>query len=72
MNTNAVPTDAVDSVLHVVPPSWRPWIVVLVTLGPTLSRFGYALYAGRGLVGAVHGILFGTNQTKSQDEQSKP
>lgn len=70
--TNAVPSDAVDSILHVVPPSLRPWIVVLVTLGPTLTRFGYALYAGRGIVGAIHGILFGTNQAKADAPLTTP
>ncbi len=61
MNTNAVPTDAL---VNAAPPSWKPWILAGSAMLPFISRFAYGLYSGRGVVGAVHGLLFGTNQTK--------
>lgn len=63
--TNSIPPEVIDAVKAAVPQSYWPWVWLgLVTL-PFATRLLYALYAGRGAFGAVHGVLFGTNETKT-------
>jgi hypothetical protein len=53
-----------NTLLNIIPPKWHPWIIIGALATPYVTRFGYALYARRGLFGAIHGFLFGTNSVK--------
>lgn len=70
-STNIVPSAVTDAVAH-APTSWQPWILAGISLFPFFTRFIYGLYSQRGIVGAVHGLLFGTNEVKEKVPTSIP
>ena len=50
-----------NSALSIVPAKYQPIIALGIVYFPYITRGAFALYNGKGIVGAVKGILFGTN-----------
>jgi len=48
-------------ILNLIPEKYRGWVLVAAWALPYVTRAAHSLYTGRGIVGAVKGILFGTN-----------
>lgn len=53
--------DALNSALGIIPEKFRPWFLLLSIWGPYLTRACHAFASGRGLVGSISAVLFGTN-----------
>jgi len=66
MNTNEIAGSSLNEIpiLNLVPEKFQGWVLVLVWLAPFVTRGAHSLYQGTGIVGAVKGVLFGTNVPK--------
>ena len=59
-----------ESINAVIPPKYQPLAVLILAALPYITRAAHALYNGRGIVGAIKGILFGTNTPASPVQSS--
>jgi hypothetical protein len=50
-----------EDINAVIPPKYQPFAVLIIAALPYATRAAHALYYGRGILGAIKGILFGTN-----------
>lgn len=74
MNTNTLGSALGDvPVIDLFPEKYRAWVLFLAWAFPYITRAAHSLYTGSGVVGAVKGILFGTNTpVKTVDTPKTP
>lgn len=53
-----------ESLINIVPDKYKPYLLVLISISPMITRAIYALMNGRGIKGTLSAIWFGTNQPK--------
>jgi len=51
-------------IINLLPEKYRGWATICVLAFPYVTRACHSLATGGGILGAVRGILFGTNQIK--------
>jgi hypothetical protein len=56
--------ETLKPIVELVPPNWRNTVAIAIILLPYVTRGIYALSSGRGIVGAINSLLFGTNTPK--------
>lgn len=63
--------ETLTKLLDIIPPHWRSTALAVVLVFPYATRIAHALYSGNGIVGAIKGLLFGTNVPKQKETETK-